>query len=431
MQKCDFTLVAKWFTCLAALAPGAFRMEHSLMDLGQIGALLARRQPGHALPQALYTSVEAFEFDLAAIYAQSWLMAGMACEVASPGSYLALTVGRYPVIVVRDRKGTLRAFHNACRHRGSLLCQPGHGAAPKLVCPYHRWTYDLDGSLFAAARMPDDFDKAAHGLKEVALREVAGALFICLADDPPQFDSFAAHFAHYAAPLNFGSMKLAASDTMVEYANWKLVMENARECYHCSTGHPELARSFPANMTAHFDPATDPGARAFAARMDAAGLPHAAIEGPWWQIARFALNPGCTTLSMDGQPLVGKRLTEAGDGDIGSLRWALDPHLFAHATADHLFTFNCVPMGPNETHVHSRWYVHQDAVEGVDYTVPALTELWLKTNAQDKQLAENNQQGVFSPGYTPGPYSPEAELLVARFTDWYCERAAAYCAAHG
>lgn len=391
-------------------------------------AQLTKRQAGHTLPQPLYTDQRAFEFDLQAIFGRSWLMAGLACELPETGSYLALDIGPWPIVIVRDRHGEIMAFHNACRHRGSMLCQAGHGQSPKLVCPYHRWTYDLDGSLFAAGRMPDEFDKAEHGLQPVALRQAAGALFVCLAAEPPEFDSFGTPFQHYAGALNFANLKLAASDMLVEEANWKLVMENARECYHCPTGHPELGASFPVHMVRNFDTVRNPEAVAFAAQMDALGLPHAAIEGSWWQLARFALNPGSSTISMDGQPVCTKPIVA---GNVGSLRWAIDPHQFAHATNDHVFVFTCVPVGPRETHVYSRWYVHKDAVEGADYQVPALTELWLKTNAQDKQLAENNHRGVQSPGYRPGPYSPDAEALAARFTDWYCERALDYVDAHG
>ena len=160
------------------------------MNLGKIDALFQERRAGHTLPQALYTSQDAFEFDVKAIYGQNWLMAGMECELPKSGSYLSMMVGNWPIINLRDKQGDIRAFHNSCRHRGSILCQPGHGSAPKLVCPYHRWTYDLDGSLFAAGRMEDDFDKSAHGLKPVAVDCCGGAIFICLADTPPPIDEF-------------------------------------------------------------------------------------------------------------------------------------------------------------------------------------------------------------------------------------------------
>ena len=400
-------------------------------DLAWATELLKARLPHHSLPQGLYTDARALDFDLAAIYARSWLMVGLECELPTAGSYLALNVGDWPVLVIRDKAGDIRAFHNTCRHRGSILCEPGHGSAPKLVCPYHRWTYDLDGTLFAAGRMGDQFDKSAHGLRPVAMRRVAGAIFVCLADEPPEFDSFAGPFAEYASPLDFTQVKLAATDVLVEQANWKLVMENARECYHCPTGHPELGLSFPVHMVRHFDTVRNTESETFAAAMDANDLPHAAIEGSWWQLARIALNPGSSSISMDGQPLCAMPLTTLNGGNVGSFRWAIDPHLFAHATGDHVFVFSCMPVGPRETHVFSRWYVHKDAREGVDYDIASLKELWLKTNAQDKELAENNHRGVLSPGYRPGPYSLEAEALVARFTDWYCDRALDYVASHG
>ena len=401
-----------------------------MLDLQRIDSLFRVRRAGHTLPQGLYTDAQMFAFDMEAIYRESWLMVGMDCELPKPGSYMSMMIGKWPVIITRARDGAIRAFHNSCRHRGSMLCPPGNGTVPKLVCPYHRWTYDLDGSLFAAGRMADDFDKSEHSLKPVAVESIAGALFICLSDTPPPIDAFREALGRYAAPHHFENAKLAHQSVLVEHANWKLVMENARECYHCATGHPELSKTFPVGMSKHFDAHEDSRAAAFATTMDGLGLPYAALEGEWWQTARFALNEGCLSISADGQHLVIKLMCDMNGGDIGSMRWALDPHCFAHATADHVVVFSAVPVGPNETHVYTKWYVHRDAVEGVDYDVEALIDLWTRTNLQDKNLAENNQVGVNSPGYTPGPYSQDAEMLAQRFTDWYCDKARAYIDAH-
>ena len=401
-----------------------------MSDLAWVAGQFAARRAGHTLPQGLYTDPRAFEFDMTAIYGQSWLMAGFECELPKPGSYLSLMIGKWPVLITRDRHGEMRAFHNSCRHRGSVLCQPGHGATARLVCPYHRWTYDLNGSLLAAGRMPDGFDKSEHGLKPVAIECVAGALFVCLAETPPPIADFAEKFTAYAAPHNFKDAKLAASAVLVDYANWKLVMENARECYHCATGHPELSTTFPVGMSKHFDSGEDARNAAFVARMDRIGLAQTPVEGDWWQLARFALNEGCVSISGDGQHLSKKLMCDIDGGDLGSMRWAIDPHVFAHAAADHTFMFSAMPVGPCETHVFSKWLVHKDAVEGVDYHLDQLTELWTRTNDQDKWLAENNQLGVNSPGYTPGPYSQDAEMLAQRFTDWYCDTANTYIAAH-
>jgi glycine betaine catabolism A len=260
---------------------------------------------------------------------------------------------------------------------------------------------------------------------------VNGALFICLSDNPPAFDDFGEKLAAYTTPHHLRNAKLAHQSVLVEDANWKLVMENARECYHCGTSHLALAKTFPVGMSRHFDSGEDGRLKAFFAKMDELDLPHQAVEGHWWQVARFALNEGCVSISNDGQHLSKKLMCEANGGDIGSLRFALDPHSFVHCTADGVFFFSAVPVGPNETHVTSKWYVHKDAVEGVDYHIDALTDLWTVTNLEDKALAENNQVGVNSLGYTPGPYSQEAEMLALRFTDWYCDKARDYIATHG
>lgn len=400
------------------------------MGLERINGLFKQRRAGHTLPQGLYTQPDVFDFDMAAIFGQSWLMVGMECELPKNGSYISMMVGKWPVVITRDRKGVIRAFHNSCRHRGSMICALGSGTAPKLVCPYHRWTYDLNGSLFAAGRMPDDFEKSEHGLKPITLENVDGALFICLGDNPPDFAEFKEKLSAYAAPHHLKDTKLAFQSVLVENANWKLVMENGRECYHCSTSHPELAKTFPVGMSKHFDSGHDAHAKAFEAAMDTHDLAQTPVEGHWWQIARFALNEGCVSISSDGKHLSKKLMCDVNNGDIGSMRWAIDPHCFAHATADYVFMFSAMPTGSNETHVTGKWYVHKDAVEGVDYDIDSLIDLWTKTNLEDKALAENNQLGVNSIGYTPGPYSQEAEMLAQRFTDWYCDKARVYIDAH-
>jgi Rieske 2Fe-2S family protein len=397
-----------------------------MIDLNRIGALVAARREGHCLPQGLYNDPDAFEFDMTAIYGRSWLLIGFDCELPKPGSYISEMIGPWPILIVRGRDGEIRAFHNSCRHRGSILCQPGSGTAPKLVCPYHRWTYNLDGSLFTAMRMGEDFDKAEHSLKQLHIRIVSHAIFVCFADEPPPFDDFAEKLETYLGPQKMENAKLAHHSVISELANWKLVMENGRECYHCASGHPELARTFPVGVKKHFDADGDERLLAFADTMAQHDLTADAIEGSWWQLARFALNKDVVTLSMTGQHVVKKLMLDLNDGYVGSMRLAVDPHCFMHATADHVFIFSAMPVSPTETHVFGKWYVHKDAIEGEDYEVEELIDLWTRTNLQDKELAENNQKGVNSPGFVPGPYSAEAESLALRFTDWYCDTAKAY-----
>jgi Rieske 2Fe-2S family protein len=200
-------------------------------------------------------------------------------------------------------------------------------------------------------------------------------------------------------------------------------MENARECYHCAARHPDLALTFPTEVKAHF--AADEAGRVarFDARMAGAGLPIGPTMGAWWQAIRFPLNENVVSMTMDGKHACSRLMVDAEGGDIGSVRFATEPNSFCHALADHLFVFTAEPSGPQETIVTTRWYVHKEAVEGRDYHLENLVALWLTTNNQDIELVENNQRGVNSVGYVPGPYSEEAESLVRRFTDWYCAEA--------
>ena len=393
-----------------------------MVDFDRISSLLASRKPGYSLPREFYLDPDIYEFDLTAIFYRSWLQIGFAVEFPVAGSYLALTIGRTPIVVVRDRDGELRGFFNSCRHRGAQICENGAGKSARLVCPYHRWTYDLSGKLVHAGRMGEDFQPSDHSLKPIHVEVVAGTVYVCLADTPPPIDEFRAKFSPLMASHDMTKVKVAAQNTLVEKANWKLVMENARECYHCASGHPELARVFPAEVSGYFSDEEGRMER-FTDRMFNSGLATGPVEGVWWQATRFPLREGCFTMTPDGKPIVRPLMNSTDDGNIGSLRWALEPHSFSHAMSDYIFAFMAFPVAPDETIVVSKWLVHEDAVEGVDYDVEALTNLWNVTNLQDRDLAENNQRGVNSIGYEPGPYSVEAESLVRRFVDWYCRTA--------
>jgi Rieske 2Fe-2S family protein len=397
-----------------------------MLDLGKIAGLLDQRRAGHGLPRELYTDPDAFDFDMAAIFGRSWILVGFEVEIQKPGAWMTAQIGPWPVIVTRDRQGEIHAFHNVCRHRGAQICPPGKGSAARLVCPYHRWAYEISGDLAHATRMPADFRRQDHGMTAVHIANIAGALYVCVAEDPPDIGPFRRALEPLLAPHRLGEAKLAFQNVLVEKANWKLAMENGRECYHCPTAHPELSQSFPVGASAHFDFREDPRQDRFAARMAELGLPVGPIEGDWWQAVRFTLNDGFRSMTLDGAPAVAKPMCPVGDGDIGSLRWASEPHAFVHAAADHLFMFSALPVNPRETVIIGKWLVHKDAVEGVDYSVEGLTALWTRTNLQDRDLVENNQMGVDSPAFRPGPYSPDAEALTLRFTDWYCQAARAY-----
>lgn len=387
-------------------------------------SMLLRRKPDHALSRAFYCDDGVFRSDMENIWYRDWLFSIPACELAKSGDYVVHEVGDYSVILVRGSDGVIRAFHNSCRHRGSVLCKTKKGRNPKLVCPYHQWTYELDGRLLWARDMGPDFDASKHGLKPVHCRVVAGLVYICLGDAAPDFDAFAAVAERYLAPHDLVNSKVAHETTIVEKGNWKLVWENNRECYHCAGNHPALSRTFPEDPRAIApDEAGELAAvqKAHLAKCEAAGAASAFLmsEPGDWRFVRAALLGAGESYTMDGRAAVAKPNSSFPFRDAGSLLKFRYPGCWNHFLADHAIVFRVTPLSPMETEVCTKWLVHKDAVEGVDYDLKRLTEVWIETNDEDREVVENNQRGILSPAYAPGPYSPSHENGLIQFTDWY------------
>jgi Rieske 2Fe-2S family protein len=162
---------------------------------------------------------------------------------------------------------------------------------------------------------------------------------------------------------------------------------------------------------------------AFIQNCESKGLRIGEVTGAWYQIGRYALNDGMFSYTMDGKPAVAKTLGSVGSGNVGMMWWAVQPNCFNHVVGDYAFSFQAWPKGPGETEVTGKWFVHEEAVEGIDYDLEHLIEVWAATNKQDGSLAENLQRGIRSIAYTPGPYSQITEQLVSRLIDWYCDSA--------
>ena len=385
--------------------------------------LLRSRARDHSLPRLFYTDADLFRMDMEAVFHREWLCVAAECEVSAPGQYVALDIGGSPILVIRDGEGELRAFHNSCRHRGSKVLDGTCGTAKGLVCPYHRWTYRLDGSLAWAAYMPDDFDKARHGLMPIHVRAVSGTVFVCLADQAPDIAPYADALAPLLAPHALRTGKVALEERIVVHGNWKLMMENSRECYHCAAQHRPLMKYF-LDIYDFKAPEDNAMIRSFWERMEAAGLPCQIAEGPDYRAARLPFTNGGVSTTADGRPAVGKLLGLAPHNDIGSLRWVHYPSVYNHALGDYAVMVRMLPLTPTSTEVSTKWIVNAEAVEGVDYQLDRLREIWSVTNDEDAALVERNQAGVNSMAYQPGPYSPELETGVIKFIDWYCGKLA-------
>lgn len=400
-----------------------------------IAGLLARRQPGFSLERPFYTDPDIYALDLEQIFYREWLYALPACQLIKTGAYARIQVGDYNVIVVRSADGEIRAFHNSCRHRGSVLCKERDGQVAKLVCPYHQWTYELDGRLLWARDMGPDFDPVQYNLRPVHLRNLCGLIYICLADDAPDFEPFAETARPYLEVHDLDRAKVAYTSSIVEKGNWKLVWENNRECYHCGGSHPALCRSFPLDPEVAGvapDGSISPRLQAHFDRCEAAGAParfRLGGEGQF-RFARMPLQENAVSYTMDGRAAVRRPLGRVGLTDAGSLLAFHYPSTWNHFLPDMSLTFRVTPIGPRETEVTTTWLVDRDAVEGVDYDLKRLTEVWVATNDEDREIVEGNQKGINSPAYLPGPYSSVEESGVIQFVDWYADRMARGLAPH-
>ena len=228
----------------------------------------------------------------------------------------------------------------------------------------------------------------------------------------------------FLAPSGLKDAKVAHSSTIIENGNWKLVIENNRECYHCSGAHPSLCRTFSDNpkIGAMDGPdSASPEIMAHWARCEAAGLPSRFTHAPdmQWRLARVPLLNDAESYTMDTKAAVAKRLGTMPFNDAGSLVFFHYPNTWNHFLGDQAIVFRVLPISATETQVTTKWLVHKDAVEGVDYDLQNLTEVWMNTNDEDRLVVEENQKGILSPAYEPGPYSTVHEEGVIQFIDWY------------
>ena len=397
-----------------------------MLHLASVVNWLSNDRKGHTLPRGLYVSDEAFAFDTQVMLKSVWLYACTVAHVKNAGDYFVFELAGNSIIILRGRDNEVRAFWNSCRHRGAKICLEQSGRAPRLMCPYHQWTYGLDGKLLAARSMAEDFDKADHGLNPVALENVGGLIFICLSDNPPPIGRVKADIADQIAVYGLEKLKVAVQDDYIDDANWKLVMENNRECYHCDVGHPELISVLGTTGFGKDAPADD-YLETKRAEWQALGIDHDVIEFPdgWWhRIARLALANGAVTQSIDGKLACQKLIGPFKAPETSSLSVWTQPNSWHHFCCDHVVTFSLTPIGPDKTLLRTSWLVHEDAVEGVDYNPDHLAALWRATNVQDGHFSMVNHQGIANDGYVQGPYAVE-ENLVEDFKDFYVDRAKA------
>jgi len=404
-------------------------------------------QPGTTMPSKYYLDEDIYLKDEAIVRDNLWLFADHESRIPDAGDYFVFAYGRSDsVIVVRNNEGALNAFHNVCRHRGSRLCRhdadsiPGdprlsvkqlgqEGSSPVFRCPYHAWTYDVDGNLIYAYGMQDDFDPAANGLRPCNVRTSEGHIFLHLGEGAaPDFEPTVRAIRGLSRRHGTAQLKIAARRQYSVRGNWKLAVENFLECYHCGPAHQSLVTAhdwdyaltkeqraeFEKNLDTWVTGEARPGAGG--GGMGGGGIADGLQTDAG--VGRGFLHPGVETGSLDGnrvapllptfdKPTHGFREAETG---WDTAYWA--------AYDDYVAIARFTPRDVELSDCEILWLVHPDAQEGRDYDVEALIGLWHVTILEDIWIVENNHAGVRSGAYGAGRYAIH-EGPPVRFARWY------------
>ncbi len=340
------------------------------------------------LPGRYFTDPEVYAAEQERIFAGRWVCTGRSEETAAPGDYVLATVADESLIIVRDGAGKLHAHFNVCRHRGTRMCEAPEGRFGETIqCPYHAWTYGLDGRLVAARHMQEapGFRRADWPLRSAAVAEWEGFVFVNLAADPAPFaETFAPVLGRFAA-WGIEGLRRGARITYEVAANWKLVIENYSECYHCPLIHPELVQLTPWQS----------------GRNDLS-------EGPFLGGYMELTHDSMTVDGASHRPPLG---AVSGENLRRVYYYALFPNLLLSLHPDYVMAHTLWPDGPERTRVVCEWYFdpHTMAADGFDAS--DAVQFWDTTNRQDWHVCELSQLGVSSRAYTPGPYAQSEGLL--------------------
>jgi glycine betaine catabolism A len=404
-------------------------------ELLEIENLLYSHKPGYGLPRRFYHDELLYQLEMDFIWQKGWLFAGHSCQIPNPGDYFLYEIDGDSIIVMRGDDGQVQALYNLCRHRGSVICQEPVGNIKRFICPYHQWTYDRNGSLLLQRGMQPDLDKSKLGMHPAHAREVEGLIFISLAHEPVDFNPACQAIAPVARPQGMARARVAKIMDFEVDSNWKLVWENNRECFHCNVRHPQYIK---ANFD-HYNaddtiPRVAERIKAVTDRLEAklaaqgmslrteTGMTEFPDpeHGIWYAANRTPLVEGYVSETMDGNqvaPLMG----DYTDPEVGTLRVRSMPNFWIHASCDHSVAVRLTPHGLAHTSIHMTWLVSGEAEAGRDYDLEKLLPFWLLTAQQDWAICANQQRGVNSHAYTPGPLSTYKEYNLERFLRWYLQ----------
>jgi Rieske 2Fe-2S family protein len=342
------------------------------------------------LPQRYFVSPQIFAEEQKKIFTKRWVLAGHQSQIAKSGDYFTVEIGVESLIVVRDKRDAIRGFYNVCRHRGSRLIENRNGRSVGIQCPYHAWTYGVDGRLIGAPQMEDvpGFDKADYSLHSVNLALWEGFIFVNLAKSsaPPEkwFASLAGKFSRWNLPF-------LRSARRIDYdvrANWKLIFQNYSECYHCLGVHPELSKISP-----HDSAEND------------------LTEGPF--LGGFMRIASDKSLTMSGHTCA-LPVGDFGDEDFRFVfYYSIFPNMLLSLHPDYVMVHQLEPQSPERTLILCDWFFHPEAFNREDFTPDDAINFWDMVNKQDWHVCELSQQGISSRAYEAGPYSARESIPAA------------------
>lgn len=342
------------------------------------------------LPARDYHAPDVFELERERIFFRKWLCVGREEQLPRVGDYLVREILGESVLIVRDRAGRIHGFDNVCRHRGSRLCDREQGQVPGVIqCPYHGWTYSLEGNLIGTPNVGvvEGFDKADYPLHPVGVDTWEGFLFVNLSTTPaPLAEQLGAAPSAYAR-YRIGDLRVGHRVEAEVAANWKILAENYCECLHCPIVHPELVEIVPLFRRGLIDEADGhPGAR---------------------------LRPGATTWTRTGRSMA-PPLPGLSEEDRNSYYGALVfPNMLIDILSDVVRVEILWPVGPERTKSVREWLFHPSAMARDDFDPSEIIEFHDLVDRQDVAVCENAQKGVRSRSFVQGVYPPQDRYVYA------------------
>lgn len=346
----------------------------------------------HTLERNFYTSSEILNKEYKNIFQSQWVCVGREEELTKVGQYKTINIGDESVIILRDENEVIRAHYNVCRHRGTRICIEKNGNFSKSIqCGYHGWTYALDGKLIGAPHMDsvESFNKNDYSLFPIQIKAWEGFIFINLSDDPEDFDHAFSPINERFSDWNISSLKTLETKTYEVKGNWKLVIQNYCECYHCPILHPELA-----------------------AIHNYMGGRNDLFEGPFLG-GYMDFNDGKDSITSNGE-LCCPPLPNIKEEDKKRVYYySIFPNMLLSLHPEYVMYHTVWPISINRSIVTCSWLFEKEIIDSNDHKIQDAVDFWDMTNKQDWYISELSQLGIQSKKYSPAPYSGQESLLAA------------------